>query len=217
MLCGVPSLGVLHIIVSKELDLDLRSLLEAAQRHYPSLPNPDGLVDTVLSYVIERFKAWYANDKIATEVFKAVNAKDISKPLDFDKRVQAVHSFNQLEDAAALAAANKRVSNILAKQAEGEIEGLEINDSLLIEPAEKQLMELIRQQADINQPLLQENNYKQVLTNLAELRNPVDQFFDNVMVMVDDKALCQNRLTLLNQLRKLFLEIADISLLVPNK
>ena len=207
------SLGVLNIIVHKQLDLDLKQLLSVAQRNYQNLPYPDGLVDTVLAYMIERFKAAYAADNIAPEVFLAVNARQISKPLDFDQRVRAVHSFSLLEQASALAAANKRVSNILAKQSADTIPAA-INNELLIEEAEIQLAKLISAQSEINTPLLAKGDYQQVLSNLSSLREAVDHFFDQVMVMAEDAALAQNRLALLAKLRGLFLEVADISLLV---
>ncbi len=210
------SLGVLNIIVKKELDLDLRDLLAHAQQNYPTLPSHEGLVDTVLHYMIERFRAWYNAEHIATEVFLAVNAKGVSAPLDFDRRVQAVNAFAQQPAASSLAAANKRVSNILLKQA-GDINSITIDESLLQESAEQCLAQQISSQAESIKPLLQDKDYKQALTNLAALKEPVDQFFDNVMIMVDDGPLRNNRIALLHHLRQLFLEVADISLLVPNK
>lgn len=209
------SLGILNIIVQKQLNLDLRQLLESAQRNYTSLPTPDGLVDQVLKYIIERFKAWYSNDNISTEVFLAVNAKQLSQPLDFDQRIHAVHAFSLLADANALAAANKRVSNILAKQ--DSCPPAIIDQQLLQEPEEKSLADALAKLAADNTPLMANKNYNQVLANLASIRPSVDAFFDAVMVMVDDEALRNNRLSLLQQLRDLFSEVADISLLASNK
>ena len=209
------SLGVLNIIVQKQLDLDLRQLLESAQRNYADLPTPDGLVDQVLKYIIERFKAWYSSDNIATEVFLAVNAKQLSHPLDFDQRIHAVHAFSQLADANALAAANKRVSNILAKQ--NSKPSAIVDPSLLQETEEKTLADALAKLASDNTPLMANKEYKQVLANLAAIRPSVDAFFDAVMVMADDEALRNNRLSLLLQLRGLFSEVADISLLASKK
>ena len=146
----------------------------------------------------------------------AVSAKGLSQPLDIDQRVHAVHSFSQLPEAQALAAANKRVSNILAKTNNADALG-KVNNSLLIEATEIALAKLVREKAVSVQPLLLDRLYKESLAMLADLRDPVDAFFDNVMVMVDDEALKNNRLALLKQLRELFLEVADISLLVPGK
>lgn len=209
------SLGILNIIVKKQLDLDLRQLLESAQRNYSSLPVPDGLVDQVLKYIIERFKAWYSNENIATEVFLAVNAKQISWALDFDKRIHAVHAFTQLADASALAAANKRVANILAKQDSSPSNT--IDNKLLLEAEEKDLATALSKLAADNAPLIANKDYEQVLSNLASIRPCVDAFFDQVMVMADDEALRNNRLVLLQQLQGLFSEVADISLLASNK
>ncbi len=210
------AIGVLNIIVKKQLDLDLRQLLEAATGQYDNLPKAEGLVDAVLAYLIERFRAWYAGEGIATEIFLAVSAKNISAPLDFDQRVQAVYQFSQLASASALAAANKRVSNILAKQVEKTAQ-IQIDPSLLRESAEIDLAEQISALATQIAPLIKAKDYKQVLTNLAELRNPVDAFFDNVMVMVEDEVLKMNRIAILQSLRGLFLEVADISLLATSK
>lgn len=194
----------------------MRSLLEQAQQQHQNLPANDGLVDTVLAYMIERFRAWYEDQNIPAEVFMAVSAKDLSQPLDFDQRIQAVHSFNQLPEAQSLAAANKRVSNLLAKLDDTAVIG-KVNPELLSEAAEIALAEQVEQQSRTLQPLFEQREYQQALASLAGLRSVVDTFFDDVMVMVDDETVRNNRLALLKQLRDLFLEIADISLLVASK
>ncbi|GAB1255511.1 glycine--tRNA ligase subunit beta [Aurantivibrio plasticivorans] len=204
------SLGVLRTIVEKDLDLDLRPLLEKAASLHNSLTNKD-VVSDVLSYMIERFRAWYEEENIPVQVFQAVSAKEVTKPLDFNQRVKAVYAFNQLSEAEALAAANKRVSNIIAKY-DGDIPTA-VDNSLLSEATEKTLAELVASQQTAVAPLFAQGDYTQGLSQLASLREAVDAFFDNVMVMADDEAVKQNRLALLNQLRGLFLEVADISLL----
>ena len=166
--------------------------------------------------MVERFRAWYEEAQIPVEVFMAVSAKGLTQPLDIDQRVKAVHSFSQLPEAQALAAANKRVSNILAKLPDQTSIGA-INNDLLIDDAEKTLAGLVQVKATLVQPLFTQRRYKEALANLADLRVPVDNFFEHVMVMVDDEQLKNNRLALLKQLRDLFLEVADISLLVPAK
>lgn len=205
------SLAVLRILVERELPLDLKDLLEQAKASYPALPQGDTVVDQVLAYMIERFRAWYEEDGIPVQVFQAVSARNISVPLDFDARVKAVHQFYQLPEAEALAAANKRVSNILSKQ-DGDFSD-QVDASLLKEPAEKALAEAVAGKQKEVAPLFARQAYSEGLGALASLRPQVDSFFDDVMVMTDDLALRSNRLALLKQLRDLFLEVADISLL----
>lgn len=214
------SLGVLRIIVERKIDLDLQQALTLAAGQHSHLIGDSSIAEKtikqVLTYMLDRFKAWYEDEKISVEVFLSVAEKHLHNPLDIHQRVLAVHAFNQLPEASALAAANKRVSNILAKQEENWTPS-EINNSLLTESAEKALASSLAELSDKVQPLQQNRDYTEMLKQLAKLRQPVDAFFDDVMVMVDDEALRNNRLALLNQLRNLFLEVADISLLVPSK
>ncbi len=210
------SLGALRILVEKELDLDLRELLLTALNNYPALPHGDGAVDATLNYMLERFKAWYEEAAIPSEVFQAVSAKNLTCPLDINNRVYAVSEFCKLKEASALAAANKRVSNILAKQDDvvlADIVAGDIDAALLQEPAEKHLAEELTRLRGAVKPLLATRDYTGTLATLASLRDSVDRFFDDVMVMTDDSAVRNNRLALLQQLRALFLEVADISYL----
>jgi len=209
------SVAVLRLLVEKDLDLDLRDLLTQAIAGHTDLSDNDLLVETILSYMIERFRAGYEDAKIPAEVFMAVSAKSLSTPLDINKRVLAVHQFGLLPEAQSLAAANKRVSNILAKQSDVEIPPLD--EALLQEPAEQALAKAVAEKSKLVEPLFAQANYADALAQLADLRDTVDQFFDDVMVMADDEALRNNRLALLSQLRGLFFEVADISLLVPAK
>ncbi len=208
------SVGVLRILVEKELDLDLHQLLQLAQVQFEQLPAGEELSSQVLAYMLDRFRAWYEEAKIPATVFQAVNAKQLTTPLDIDKRVHAVYQFSQLPEAQALAAANKRVSNILAKNGEVKVD---VDNSLLQEAAEQQLAEQINLKAKEVAPLFEQRDYTAGLAALASLRDVVDGFFDNVMVMADDEALRNNRLALLGRLRELFLQTADISLLAPAK
>lgn len=205
------ALGVLRILVEKELDVDLRQLLQFAASQHSNLPAADGLADTVLDFMLERFRAWFEDDGIAAEVYLAVLAVRPTRPLDFVRRVKAVNSFRQLAAAESLAAANKRVSNLLSKQ-EGEGSS-EVNPDLLQEAAEKALYAQLQQLATSVQPLFAKADYSAALAELATLREAVDSFFEDVMVMSDDLALRTNRLALLAQLRQLFLQVADISVL----
>ncbi|WP_308364606.1 MULTISPECIES: glycine--tRNA ligase subunit beta [unclassified Microbulbifer] len=211
------SLGVIRLVVEKNIDLDLRELLELARDGYPrtALGEYNTVVEQTLNYILERFRARYEDQGIAAEVFMAVAARNLSRPLDIDNRVHAVHTFSQLPEAQALAAANKRVSNILAK-----LEGpapTEVDENLLQEDAEKALHAAVKDARTQVEPLYAEALFTEGLAGLAGLRETVDSFFDHVMVMTDDEKLRDNRLALLAQLRALFLEVADISLLVPAK
>jgi len=209
------SIAVLRILVEKNLALDLRDLLTFAKNQHKNLTVGDELVEQVLAYMLERFRAFFEDANIAAEVFQSVTAKQLSQPLDINQRVLAVNEFSKLPQAQALAAANKRVSNILAKQ--NAALSTEVNAALLQEDAEKTLAQAVGAKAAVVAPLFAAREYTKALAALADLQQPVDAFFDSVMVMSDNPALQQNRLALLQQLRGLFLEVADISYLVPAK
>jgi glycyl-tRNA synthetase beta chain len=202
---------VLNILVKGELNLDLRKLLTVAAEQHQDLPKADGLVDDVMTYMLDRFRAWGQDEGISAEMYLAVRARPVTKPLDFARRLRAVKAFAQRDEAAALASANKRVSNILAKQAhDGNIQ---VDQALLQEEAELTLFKAITVSQEKVEPLFAEGNYQQALDALATLREPVDAFFDQVMVMAEDPAIQRNRLALLASLQALFLGVADISLL----
>ncbi|TNE73140.1 MAG: glycine--tRNA ligase subunit beta [Gammaproteobacteria bacterium] len=205
------SLGVLRIIIERELPLDLQTLCEWAAEEHSAMTEAN-VANTVVDYMLERFRAHYDEQGIGAEVYLAVHARRPTRPLDFDRRVKAVEAFRQLPEALALAAANKRVSNILTKQGGDQI-GEAVNNSLLQDAEEKTLAEQVEQQAAKVLPLFEQGDYASALSSLAGLREPVDNFFDAVMVMADDEAIRNNRLALLNRLRNLFLRVADISLL----
>ncbi|ARU54137.1 glycyl-tRNA synthetase subunit beta [Oleiphilus messinensis] len=204
------TLGILRIIVEKKLPLDLAECIELAISQHQNL-TAENLNNTVLDYMLERFRAWYEDEGIAAEVYLAVHARKPTRPVDFDRRVHAVNAFLRNENAQALAAANKRVSNILSKQ-DAEVSS-EIDSNLFQEDAEKALASNLAELNNKVQPLFAEGDYEAALTELAALRQSVDQFFDDVMVMADDMAIRNNRLALLSSLRNLFLQVADISLL----
>jgi glycyl-tRNA synthetase beta chain len=210
------SLAVLRIMVGKNLDLDLRNCLELAAAQFPEDTLAEGTTGQVLVYMIERFRAWFEEEHIAAEVFRAVSARNLSRPLDIQRRVHAVDAFTRLPQAAALAAANKRVSNILDKLEEGHQFG-EVSADLLQEPQEKALAEQLQALAHTSGEHLARDEYTQALACLADLRDTVDSFFDSVMVNADDSALRHNRLNLLKKLRDLFLQVADISQLAVSK
>ena len=205
------SLGVLRIIIERKLPLDLQTCCEWAEENFTVLTEQN-TASTVVDYMLERFRAHYDEQGIGAEVYLAVHARRPTRPLDFDLRVKAVEAFRQLPEAQALAGANKRVSNILTKQG-GDSIGESVDARLLQDSAEKTLAEQVDQQAAKVLPLFENGDYASALSSLASLRAPVDNFFDEVMVMADDEAVRNNRLALLNRLRNLFLRVADISLL----
>jgi glycyl-tRNA synthetase beta chain len=210
------SLAVLRILVEKEIDLDLLECLQLAAAQYPAGVIAEGAVEQALEYMIERFRAWYEEEGVATEVFRAVSARKPRRPLDIQRRVHAVHAFTRLPEATALAAANKRVSNILEKLEEGHEFG-DVSANLLKEPQEIELSRRLAELAETSARHLERDQYTEALTSLAALREPVDRFFDDVMVNVEDAALRDNRLNLLKRLRDLFLQVADISQLVVTR
>ncbi|EGR0683452.1 glycine--tRNA ligase subunit beta [Vibrio cholerae] len=205
------SLGVLRILVEYGYQLDLVDLIAKAKSLFGDRLTNSNVEQEVIEFMLGRFPTWYQDAGFSIDIIQAVLARNPTKPADFDQRVKAVSHFRALEEAEALAAANKRVGNILAKY-DGEL-GEEIDLALLQEDAEKALAEAVEIMAEALEPAFATGNYQEALSKLAGLRAPVDAFFDNVMVMADDEALKKNRLTLLNKLRNLFLQIADISLL----
>ena len=204
------ALGALRIIVEKNLPLDLEDLVKKSVALFGDKLTNQNVVADVVDFMLGRFRAWYQDEGIAVDVIQAVLARRPTRPADFDARVRAVSHFRTLDSAEALAAANKRVSNILAK-ADSAIG--EINLTACLEPAEKALAEAVLALRTEVQPLIAQGDYTAVLDKLANLRAPVDSFFDNVMVNAEDPALRQNRLAILNTLQGLFLQVADISVL----
>ena len=204
------ALGALRIIVEKNLPLDLEDLVKKSAALFGDKLTNQNVVADVVDFMLGRSRAWYQDEGIAVDVIQAVLARRPTRPADFDARVRAVSHFRTLDSAEALAAANKRVSNILAK-ADAAIG--EINLTACVEPAEKALAEAVLALRTEVKPLIAKGDYTAVLDKLANLRAPVDNFFDNVMVNAEDPALRQNRLAILNTLQDLFLQVADISVL----
>ncbi|MEM7953068.1 glycine--tRNA ligase subunit beta [Morganella morganii] len=205
------ALGVLRIIVEKGYNLDLETLTQEAVRLYGDKLTNANVVTDVVDFMLGRFRAWYQEQGYAIDTIQAVLARRPTRPADFDARMKAVTHFRTLEEAAALAAANKRVSNILSKSDDA------LNDtvlaSLMNAPEEIRLAAYVTDLKTQLAPLYAEGKYQEALTELAFLREAVDAFFDSVMVMDKDDNIRRNRLTLLNELRNLFLGVADISLL----
>ncbi|WP_213611856.1 glycine--tRNA ligase subunit beta [Pseudoalteromonas sp.] len=205
------AIGALRIMVEKQLPLDILDLVAKSQTLFGEKLTNLNVSTDVFDFMLGRFRAWYQDEGIEVDVIQAVLARRPTKPVDFDRRVKAVSHFRTLDAAESLAAANKRVSNILAKNnitTQGDVE-----QSLLSDDAEKVLAAQVAKFATDLAPLYSDGNYQEALSQLAGIRDSVDNFFDNVMVMADDEAVKQNRLALLSQLSGLFLEIADISVL----
>ncbi len=205
------AIGLLRIIIEKELALDVQALVAGSARMYgDKLENPNTVSD-VFEFLLGRYRAMYEEQGISAEVILAVQALKPTQPLDFDRRVKAVAHFAALPEAEALAAGNKRVSNILAK--ERLLAHAAVSIALLTAPAEKALAAAVTQLEAELAPLFEARDYTPALERLAALRPQVDAFFNEVMVMADDIAVKANRLALLAQLRALFMQVADISLL----
>ncbi len=204
------ALGVLRILVERSLDLDLELLIEAAADGYGEADvDASGAVEPVFDYMMERLRAYYADRGIGGDVFEAVLACRPTRPLDFDRRVRGVEHFRALPEAESLAAAHKRIHNILRKVEDTLPE--RIDAARFSEDAERALYERLEALRATALPLFGEGRYTEGLAALAALRDPVDHFFDTVMVMTDDAAVRDNRLALLNSLSGLFLEVADMS------
>ncbi len=210
------SIGVLRIIVEKKLNLDLVALIDQASKGYQEqgidLPAGEQLNKTAVNYMLERFDAAYQEEGVPVEVINSVKALRPTRPLDFDLRIKAISRFNAMDEADALASANKRVSNILAKAGNIVIPDV-LDEALLKEAAEVELAQVLFAKKQEIAPALAEGRYAAVMESLAALKEPVDRFFDQVLVNAEDEAVRLNRYALLKQLRSLFLYVADISLL----
>ncbi|TNF89500.1 MAG: glycine--tRNA ligase subunit beta, partial [Gammaproteobacteria bacterium] len=202
------ALGVLRIIVEGELPLDLKDLCQAAADGYYGKVEAAEVIDEVIDYVFDRLRAYYQEQGIGFDIVDAVAYNRPGRLYDCDMRIRAVHEFQSHEAASALAAANKRISNILKKQ-----ENLAdtVDQNLLREEAEKQLYRQLQELGEGVVAMFGAGQYLQGLERLAELRPVVDRFFDEVMVMVDDASLRNNRLALLDQLLQSFRLVADFS------
>ncbi|MCW8093444.1 glycine--tRNA ligase subunit beta [Alteromonas sp. ASW11-130] len=208
------AIGLLRIISELKLPLDLDLLVNKAVDIYADKLTNQDCRTQVVDFVLGRFQALLQDQGVSIDVIQAVSARRPTRPTDFVARIQAVSTFKELEAADALAAANKRVANILAKQ---NVEsGGKIDSALLTESAEKTLYQDLESAKLELSAAIEQQDYTAVLTRLARLRESIDAFFDNVMVMTEDNAVRKNRLALLFMLRELFMVTADISLLAKN-
>jgi glycyl-tRNA synthetase beta chain len=207
------AIGIIRIIIENKLDLNLQFLLEKALDLYGDKIKRNNLVEQILQFIYDRLKTYILNQDFSAHEFAAVFARKIYRPYDFYRRILAVKEFFTLPVAGNLATANKRVSKILTKEAQQLIAGHILDKNLLKESAEIKLAELIVAKEERIKQLAQAAEYVALLQDLAELQQSIDDFFDHVMVMVEDKEVCANRLLLLSKLRELFLQVADISLI----
>ena len=206
------AIGVLRIMVENKLDLDLLACIKASLKGFESLEVQVDTAETVFEFMLERFRSWYSDEGIPSNVFQSVMEIKPRKPYDFAKRIQAVSSFVLLDESAALAAANKRVSNLLDKVDHASL-SIEVSEALLVDDAEKILFQQLRDRELSTTPLFEAGDYTTGLAELAQLKESVDGFFDDVLVMCDDKSVQNNRIALLQRLRDIFLRVADISFL----
>lgn len=207
------ALGVLRIIIESELPLDLRKLLDSAVQGYGADIATNGVAGEVHDFMLERLRAYFADRGIAPEVFAAVQARNPTRPFDFARRIDAVHAFCQMPEAQSLAAANKRIENIL-RQADRVAAGA-VREELFRENAEWDLAAKMVGIKPRVQAMLKAGDYTGALAVLAGLRETVDGFFDQVKVMDEDEQVKNNRLALLAGIHDLFMETADISRLQP--
>jgi glycyl-tRNA synthetase beta chain len=206
------AIGILRILVEKKLDLDLENCIDDAVKNFSFL-NPEPLVgQQVFEFFLERFRFWYQEKGIPVDVYQSVLALKPSRPLDFDSRILAVNHFRSLPEATALSSANKRVANIL-KDVGGDVSAYTVEETLFEAEAEKALCIILDEKVGEVTPYFKNREYQSGLEKLAALKEPVDRFFDEVMVMDDNMDLRHNRIALLFRLRALFLQVADISCL----
>lgn len=206
------ALGVLRILIEKEIDLDLADLFGESIQIYGNVLPDATLAKSALNFVMDRLKPWYQDQGVAPDVVQAVLSLDLTRPADIHRRILAVQSFGQMPEAASLSVANKRVSNILARARLPE-EDYVVNSDYFELPEETGLAKALSNYRDRVLEFSEAGQYAEALRELAGLRGPVDDFFANVMVMTDDLPRRNNRLQLLRELRALFLHVADIALL----
>lgn len=206
------AIGVLRILVENKIDIDLMACIEESLEGFAPLAIEAGTAHNIFEFMLERFRSWYSDEGIHSNVFQSVMALRPRRPLDFAKRIEAVANFMELEGSEALAASNKRVSNLLDK-VDSAMLSSEVDESLFENDAEKVLFEQLCEKESKTAPLFAAGDYTPGLAELAQLKDPLDTFFDDVLVMCENKSVQNNRLALLQRLRDVFLKVADISFL----
>ncbi len=204
------ALGALRIMLEHALPINLKSLLSAAKERLSESITEASVVDEVHHFMLERLKGIYAEQGFQSDLYEAIVVTEPKNLIDFDKRIKAVAHFQTLAEATPLAAANKRIGNILKKSNSADLPK-RADERLFDSKHESVLFNQIQQLSSLVRPLFESGDYEEALRHLSQLKDPVDLLFDNVMVMADDPAIRNNRLALLNQMRSLFLQVADIS------
>jgi len=206
------ALGIVRMLIESGIDVDLKAMIARAVAGQPDgKVGAEELCTDLYAYISDRLRG-YCLDRdsgLGIETFEAVMVREPASLVDFDRRLAAVQTFARLEQAESLAAANKRIANILRKA--GDPEGLGVTTALFEHDAERALHSALENAREKVGPMLEQRRYAEILNELADLRDPVDRFFDDVMVMAEDDAVRNNRLAILSELRALFLDVADIS------
>lgn len=203
------ALGLLRIMIEENLDLDLHQLIAESLKLHPAVESSDTLIDEIYDFIISRLRAYYADQGISAEQFEAVRVCRPAHPVDFSQRIAAVAHFALMEEAESLSAANKRISNLL-KKVEGSIAET-VDTDLFDNDSELALWQALENLRETVSSQIAKHDYQAAMASLAKIRPQVDNFFDNVMVMADDEGVRNNRLSLLQQIYQLFLQVADIS------
>lgn len=206
------ALGIIHIILDRQIDITTNDLIAIGRAAYAPESVSDQAVQQLDDFIFSRLRAMYLEQGYSTQLINAVEMASVTSPVDFERRLKAVQEFTLLPQADALAASNKRVANILAKQAT-DLEPAAVDSSLLQVEEEQQLYRAMNTRKETILSACQNFHYQLALNNLAELKDPLDAFFDSVMVMDEDVTLRNNRLSLLSDIRALFLAVADIACL----
>ena len=212
------ALGVLRILIECKLDLDLLELLRQSCDQYAKIKGIDATpatADAVFDFSLERLRGYYQDLGFGSAQFAAVRACRPTQPLDFDARLRGLRTFfsEQPEAAASLSAANKRIKGILKKLPQNHSPAPKIAPDLFAHSAEAQLMRAIVSAAESSKKHFANRAYELGLPALGALKQPVDEFFEQVLVLDENPDIRANRLAILVALRRLFLEAADISLI----
>ncbi len=203
------ALAVLRIIIETPLNINLHECLETAAGYFPKALQATKAVEDVSEYINERYRAYFSDRDIPVDVIDSVLANHPTHPNDVAAKVNALVNFRKLPNAEALAAANKRIRNILKKINRSDIG--QVDSTLFREDAESSLHTALESMSKDVESLFAQNEYEQALNKLSDLRQPVDHFFDDVMVMDEDETLKTNRIALLAKIDSLFMQVADFS------
>ena len=205
------SLGILRIIIEGQLNIDLKDLISLSCRQFSHTFDVDSTKEQVLHFMLERLKGYCLSNNYSSEQFISITSVNCTEPVDFMNRIRAVKDFSQLNEAASLGEANKRIQNLLKKAPEN-VSHL-FDESRLQDQQEIDLYNQLQTTEKQVKPLIDEQQYIQALKVLSTLKEPIDAFFEHVFIMTDDEDLKNSRLALLNKIHSNFIKIADISMI----